>query len=53
MHRSENYKQKTKLAKILSQKNIFANFFIIQYYIWIKGPQLTDRDYLNDTNNAG
>jgi hypothetical protein len=21
--------------------------------IWIKGPQLTDRDYLIDTNNAG
>ena len=21
--------------------------------IWIKGPQLTNRDYLNDTTNAG
>ena len=21
-------------------------------YIWIKGPQFTDRAYLNDTNNA-
>ena len=27
--------------------------FSLTITIWIKGPQLTSRDYLNDSNNAG
>jgi hypothetical protein len=32
---------------------IFNNVGLRREVIWIKGPQLIDRDYLNDTNNAG